>query len=531
MDLVLQLQDSSPQLLNAQVALIQAQAARERIQVESLSLRVRDIIVGKIDPLFKSVSGAFPMEDALTMVSVAPTLLGSGKVGPQTYLILMQNEDELRPTGGYLTAVGSAVVKDGKLLSMNIESSELIDDLSKPYPIPPWQYRKFMNIDIFLFRDSNWFTDFPTTVSWAEYFYSYSRAASADGVMTIDTHVIARLLETLGPVKVQNVSTPITNENVLEYLRSGEEAPPAGVTGKWDRKQFLGRLAQPLLEKLLSARGETWTRLAPVMLELLDERHILLQFDDVETTGLLERHNWDGAVRIPDNSDFLMAVEANMGYNKSNAVTESAFEYSVDLTDIENPVGTLMIRQTNRSQVDVPCEPFASERFLLAPKAPGEIREPYYEIDECHWAYFRIYTPEGTKLVRSTPQEIPAESTWLGVAIPAKTDDLGSEDIPNAQVFGAMLLTPTHSTNQMEFEYNLPVQAIVEENGTWVYKLKVQKQPGTLANSFILSFRLPAGARVDNASSTVPFVEKDGVWTAQLDLRRDLDIELKFTLK
>jgi hypothetical protein len=531
MDLILQLQDASPQLLNAQVALVQAQAARERIQVESLSPRVREMIEGKIDPLFTSITGTFPMEDAITMVSVAPTLLGSGKAGPQTYLILMQNEDELRPTGGYLTAVGSAVVKDGKLLSMNIESSELVDDLSKPYPIPPWQFEKFMNLDMFLFRDSNWFTDFPTTVSWAEYFYSYSRAASADGVMTIDTHVIVRLLETLGPVNVENVDTPITSENVIEYLRSGEQSPPAGVSGTWDRKQFLGKLAQPLLEKLLGARGETWTHLAPVMIGLLDERHILLQFDNDETTTLLEHHGWDGAVRIPNDSDFLMAVEANMGYNKSNAVMQTALSYRVDLAEPDHPKAILELVQKHLSTADIECLPYASDPLYLVNQYSGEIHEPTYPMDECHWAYFRIYTPAGTRLVRSTPREIPAESTWLGVAIPGHTDDLGSEDIPNAQVFGMMVMTPTQQTTRTEFEYNLPPQVVNkdEENDLWTYTLKVQKQPGTLAHPLLLTIHLPDGAHIEDSS--IEFVEKNGLWTAQLDLRQDLNIELSFKLE
>jgi hypothetical protein len=530
-ELVLGLQEASPRLLDAQVALIQAQAARERIDVEVLSPRVRNIITGKIDPLLRSIEGAYPMEDALAFVQIAPTLLGSGKAGPQTYLILMQNEDELRPTGGFLTAVASAVIKDGRLISMNIESSDLVDDFSKPYPIPPWQFKEFMNIEMFLFRDSNWFTDFPTTVSWAEYFYSYTRASSADGVMTLDMRVIVRLLEVLGPVRVENVNTLITHENVLEYLRSAEETRPAGVTGSWDRKQFLGKLAQPLLEKILNARGGTWQELAPVLVELLDEKHILLQFDDEEAGRLIERRNWDGAVSIDDHGDFLMVVDTNMGYNKTNALTEVALEYDVNLADITSPSAVLMVRQTNLSKLDAPCEPFATVRYFREPARPGEIREPIYEMEECHWGYLRIYTPMGTKLLRSTPLAVPEEAAWLGVAIPAKTDDLGDEDIQNAQVFGTMVITPTNASTEVEFEYSLPVNVLTqgENRGEWTYRLYVQKQPGTLAHPIKLTLRLPDGARLEG--DITPFEESGGIWVAQLDLRRDLVVEVRIIVE
>jgi hypothetical protein len=530
MDLLLQLQTASPQLLNAQVSLAQAQEARDRIDVERLTPGIKSLITSKIDPLLNSISGTFRMEDALALIRIAPELLGGGKAGPQTYLILMQNEDELRPTGGLLTAAGSAVVKDGKLISINIESSDLVDDLSKPYPVPPWQFQEFMNIEMLLFRDSNWFTDFPTTASWAEYFYSYSRAASADGIITIDMHVIVRLLETLGPVRVANVNHLINHENVLDYLRSAEKAPPEGVIGKWDRKQFIGNLAEPLLNKILEARGQTWTRLTPVLIELLDEKHILLQFDHAEFTTFIERRNWDGSVRITQDSDYLMVVDTNMGYNKSNAAMEMALDYTVDLSTPANPSGFLSVQQINHSNVDIPCEPFSTERFVLEPTQPGRIPEPYYNIDECHWGYLRVYTPAGTRLTHSNPRAIPAESTMLGNRIPARTDDLGSEEIPGAQVFGMMIITPTRQSTTTEFAYTLPPGILTknDENNSWTYQLKVQKQPGMIAPSFKLTLRLPAGAIIENA--TIPFTENSGVWTAPLDLRRDVMIDVQFGL-
>lgn len=529
MDLVLRLQNVSPQLLSAQVSLAQAQEARSKIDVGSLIPRIGSVILKHIDPLFASIANSFPMEDALTMVRLAPTLLGGGKIGPQTYLILIQNEDELRPTGGFITAVGSAVVKDGKLISIKFDPSEFIDDFSKPYPVSPWQFKEFMNIEMLIFRDSNWFTDFPTTASWAEYYYSYSRSSSADGVVAIDMQVIKRLLKTMGPVRVDNVSFPITSENVEDYMRAAKESPPKGVrSDEWDRKQFIGKLAQPILENILNARGETWARLGSVMMELLDEKHILLQFDNEEATAFLERRNWDGAVRIPKVGDFLMVVDTNMGYNKSNAVMEMALDYAVDLTNLAHPAGLLAVQQINHSTVEALCEPRYTSRYLKPILAPGEIPDQIYNMDECHWGYLRIYTPSGTKLTRSNPQEIPAESTMLGETIPARTDDLGDEEIPGAQVFGMLVLTPTRETTTATFEYALPMGVLSQstKDESWSYGLKIQKQPGMVAQPFHLSLHLPTGIRIKNAS--IPFTENAGVWTATFDLRRDLLIDVTF---
>lgn len=529
LDLMLQINDANPQLLSAQIALAQAQEHRKLIETDLLTPKIQRIIVKRVDPLLNSISGAFPMEDALALASIAPELLGSGKAGPQTYLILMQNEDELRPTGGFLTAVGLAVVKDGELISIKISSSDKLDAFfEKPYPIPPWQFEEFMGVEMFALRDSNWFTDFPRTVSWTEYFYSYTQGASSDGVIALDMQVVSELLKVTGPVRVDSVNIPISSENVQEYLRSAEESKPKGMKKSvWDRKAFIGELAQPILSKILNARGKTWSELTPVILNLLSEKHILLQFDNEKMTNLLERHGWDGAVRVPENSDYVMAVDTNMGYNKTNARMQMSLDYVVDLNRLDQPAGSLKIKWENLSTVDIGCELYATGKYFPRERQSGKILDPIYNMDECHWGYLRVYIPQGVTLIHSNPQEIPAASTWHGETIPARTDDLGDEDIANAQVFGMMTLTPTHSTHVTEFEYDLPARIVTQEkDGAYVYKLRIQKQPGILSHKFNFSIRLPAGAKLE--SSSLPLTEAAGVLSGTFDLRQDTWIEVRF---
>ena len=66
-------------------------------------------------------------------------LLGGTDSGPKTYLILVENEDELRPTGGFITAVGKVVIWNGQLVDLNIADSYSVDDINKAYPAAPWQ--------------------------------------------------------------------------------------------------------------------------------------------------------------------------------------------------------------------------------------------------------------------------------------------------------------------------------------------------------------------------------------------------------
>jgi hypothetical protein len=517
------LQVAEPDLLNAQVELAQAQAARDRIDTRRLSPYLQKIIEARLDPLLESIAAKnFPMEDALALVHSAPRLLGIGKTGPQTYLLMVQNEDELRPTGGYLTAVGSVVVKDGKLLSINIESSELVDDLSRPYPKPPWQLDDYMMAKILLLRDANWFTDFPTTVKMVEYLYSYSRAYSVDGVIAIDQHVVVELLKALGPINVQGVSYQITSENVLSYMRAAKESAPPGVDASiWNRKQFIGRLAKPLLEKILDSRGTTLRNLAQGLIQLLDERHILLQFDDPETTGLLARRKWDGAVHPPADSDYLMVVDSNIGFNKSNAVLETSLTYNVNLTDLTRPLANLTVSHTNQAAGDIPCIPIYGEpdQSSLALR---------YIIDGCHWTYLRVYNPAGTQLLGATPQAVPADQTLREIAVPARVDILDEEGIPGVQAFGSLVVIPQQKTVDTTFDLRLPGEIVHWDplKDTWTYRLLVQKQPGTLAIPLNISLSLPAGAALIDPPAGIQ--RKLNEWVLTTDLKQDVDLEIVF---
>jgi len=63
-------------------------------------------------------------------------------------------------------------------------------------------------------------------------------------------------------------------------------------------------------------------------------------------TTVLANHRWDGVVRR-GNGDFLMAVDTNVGFNKTNRVVNAIMVYDIDLTKQTTPIGSLTIIHTN----------------------------------------------------------------------------------------------------------------------------------------------------------------------------------------
>jgi len=508
-ELLLQVQ---PQLLEAQQQIESAAAARQRVTPEDLSPGVRDLILNEVDPLLTL------MQDGLTVAEAFPSMMGATNEGPKTYMLLVENEDELRPTGGFITAVGTLLMQDGHITSLTFDNVEDLDDWSKPYPAAPWQLQQYMNSPVLILRDTNWFTNFPTAALYAEQLYSYVRAHSVDGVIAFDQRALVDLLDMTGPINLEGVPYAVDSTNVIAYMQASkipslEERNQSGRVNK----DFLKQIADALLAKIYSGDIPP-ERIFTFLLQVLNEHHLLLQFDDPSITSVLARRHWDGAVHS-DGGDFLMVVDTNIGFNKTNAVVKSQQSYDVDLTDPSSPIASLTILHTNNA-AEIICKQWDKIRVT---------GEEFYPITDCYWNYLRVYMPKGTELLDSGTQFVPANWLILKQDVPAHVDIL-DEGLEGIQAFGTLQVVPGSETLTTSFRFALPasVLKVGPDHNQFSYSLRVQKQPGTLAMPITIRVHLPNNASV--LSTPAGAVVQDRSILYQTDLRTDLEFEIDFQI-
>jgi hypothetical protein len=510
--MVLLLNEAQPELDQARQTFDQVLSLRAGLNVQGFSPRVRSLIEQRLDPMLPL------MDDGLAVATAVPGLLGAASEGPRTYMLLVQNEDELRPTGGFITAVGTLVVQNGQVLRVNFVDSGDVDNWDYPYPLAPWQLDQYMNSPVLVLRDANWFPDFPTSALYAESLYAYRYSHSVDGVIAFDQHLLVSLLEATGPVEVEGETTPIDSGNVIAFMRASKTRPTdRPVPEGWSRKGFMDRIAKALLVKIFEGKDIPWEKMGSVFVQDLEQDHLLLQFDDPTLTPVLARRGWDGALHY-EGGDFLMAVDSNIGFNKTNALVDTSLTYDVDLSDLTQPAATLTVTHHNNALADVSCLQWGVERL------PGE---EAYPIDACYWNYMRVYVPAGSELLEATPQHVPDEwMTWSqGVDAPV---DLLDEEISGLQAFGTLMVVPGSGSQLDSFHYQLPVNVLSLEGDQYRYHLHVEKQPGTLAIPLTLRIHLPGRAVLKSSSLGASLQEGDLL--IETDLRTDVDVEVVFSL-
>jgi hypothetical protein len=508
---------AQPQLQQAQDELSKAVTARSRMDPTRLSPRLRGIVLNDLDPLIAL------MQDGLTAGVELPRMLGATDEGPKTYLLLAENSDELRPTGGFITSAGTVLLQNGKIVNLDFHNTGELDNWVLPYPTAPWQLNQYMGSPVLILRDSNWFTNYPQAALYAEDLYSYHSGSSVNGVIAFDQQLLVNILGAVGTIQVDCSPDPINSGNLISFMRGTKFTPSNQPSECWKKDIYTGQIANALMSKILSG-DVPWKKLVEVLIQSLNEHHLLIKVDDPVLTSFLASRGWDGVVR-PGGGDFLMVVDSNIGFNKTSAVVKTNLTYDVDLTNPSAPVGKLDVTHQNNA-ASVPCIP--GPHTMVADFGETYFEE-HYPIDRCYWDYLRVYKTAGTQLLSATPQSIPAEWMLLNQPVPAKVDVL-DEGIPGVQAFGTLKIVPGGQYVTSSFQFALPASVLKSQgNSNQIdYHLRIQKQPGTLAVPISISVQLPKNATVQKMPSGG--IIQGQTLQIQTNLQVDLDLDVVFSL-
>jgi hypothetical protein len=330
------IQDSIPDLEIASQYLVVLENATVSIDKTGLPVTLRTIL----DRLDQELPD---LRSGLLVAQMLPEALGMD--GRRSYLILAQNSDELRATGGFISGAGLVVLEGGRFISIEFENANGIDDWrNKPYGDPPRPFREFMGMDIFLFRDANFWPDFPTSAEMAMDLYIYGKGVGVDGAIAIDQQFVQSLLGAIGPLYVLGLDRTINENNVLPELQN--EWGPTNDQIDWitQRKAFMGPLANSFRFKMESDLPNLdFLAIAKALSETVREGHFQFYSRDPKHATLLAKAGWDGRQNTKSAQDFVQIIDTNMGFNKVNAVVDREVSYRIVLSEAGHGIAELTI--------------------------------------------------------------------------------------------------------------------------------------------------------------------------------------------
>ena len=416
-----------------------------------------------------------------------------GGTGLRRYLLVFQNQNELRPTGGFIGSFATMDVEDGQIIRFSLPAGgsydlkgQLNTRLKPPAPL-------LLINNIWQFQDGNWFPDFETSAQKLMWFYRKSRNITVDGVIAINATVLERLLGILGPIQTSSNITSstitIAEDNAIDTIQAIVESPEARATKK--PKQILKDLAPQFIESIQNIKPKNILPILTNLQEALTKKEIQAYFTDAATEQTIKNFGWAGQI-LPtkDSQDYLAIINTNIGGQKSDAKIQQTINHQAIIDDDGAITDTVTIMRTHL----------------------GQNNDSVYGTNNVD--YIRIYVPAGSQLISAAGFTWPDENIFHIPDEWAKPDDwyLNIEkeiDIDQKSgtritdefgktAFGNWIITAPGQTTQVQFTYQLPfkVQSNISQNNgltkiwqfaantqqTNNYQLLVQKQSGIDSN-------------------------------------------------
>ncbi len=472
------------------------------------------------------------LENFVDMGVKLKEVLGLSK--DKRYLLVFQNNAELRASGGFLGSYALVDLREGQIRNLEVPGGGSYDteagmSVLVKAPEPLWLVNPLWH-----FWDANWWPDWPTTAENLMWFYEKSNGPTVDGVISITPTVVERLLEVTGPIDLMTEYGLVIDANnfwetvqkVVEDKNLAKFKPEAMVDFKKDSepiestipleqglevntankpKKIIGDLMAKILEVLPQKLDkDSLIKIISLFEQSLSEKQILFYFTDSNLQAEIADRNWAGEIRH-SNRDYLMVVNTNIAGQKSDKKMIEKIEHQSEVTVNGDIINTVRITKTHT----------------------GVKREPLFGVRNVNW--LRIYVPLGSQLLQADGFLAPdpeyltekPEADWednhrLANELKAKIHSGSNTKIyqeNDKTVFANWVMVDPGETIDIIIKYRLPFNFFEQTNKeNWLnrineflnpneidllsYSLLAQKQPGAKPSQFSSQLTLPSSLTV-----------------------------------
>ena len=427
-----------------------------------------------------------------TTIDLWPTLAGFD--GKQTYLVLLQNNMELRPGGGFIGSYGLLTVEKGRIVGFDINDVYTADGQLKAHVEPAFPIRRYLAVKHLFLRDSNFDLDFRNVASQAAMLFNLETGQRINGVIGVDLSFVKNLLNAIGEVEIVDYKEKVNSQNLFYVTESHVEK--GFFPGSTQKKDFLRSLYTAIINKFSQEKNIPYASLLSEATKAVEEKHLLFGFGNPGIQNLFTVNGWSSAIwdeRKNDQNtinDFLGINEANFSGNKVNYFVSRSVSQRINIDK------NGLIKE--------------EASILYKNDSTGEWPGGDYK------NYLRIILPQDVALEKITIDD--KEQKIVGPIEDPNSYERSDFTPPNGlevkvneesgkTVYGFLITVPKGKLVKISIFYSLP-QRVNTLASSFSYSLKIFKQPGIDSFPYDLIVSQPNGYRVLDKSSEV-ITQKD----------------------
>lgn len=397
----------------------------------------------RIDILLKTIhENHDQFKEGLRQIPTLTALYGLQK---NTYIILLQNDKELRPTGGFLGSYAQLWFDHGCLKDYVVQDIYVPDGAIKGHIEPPEPIQKAFQHGTWRLPNSNWDPDFPSAAKTISWFLDKGGIKESENIIAVNFQVLQDIFKVIGEIYIPDYQTSISSANL--YLVTQYKVEHNFFPGSTQKKDFLYQLTKNLILQSQQITLEQLGAIAALVYRHAQQRNIQFYFKDPTLQQLITDLGWSGRLEwshLADQfQDYVFIVDANLSANKANCCVQREVIQTIQ------PKGDVF-------EIQLKIE------YLNLGQSPGPEPPEYWGGD--YKNYLRVLLPEKAKIqsVNVGGQTLTDESITVE-----------SEPEQKVQSVGFFVAVPHSQRTKVELNYILPKQ-----KGQKDYQLFIQKQSG-----------------------------------------------------
>lgn len=295
---------------------------------------------------FNKFADEFPeiSEKTVNFVKEVPKLIGSNE--ETTYLVILQNETEMRSSGGLLTSFGTIKVVNGEIgddISLT-DTWQLQYDMWRIGLAMPrnniYGQAYLMNAncgatearvqDVGLYPDLNISMNY-----FREYYdrvhrYFPEKYPSYDHVLIVNYSFAENLLELVQPLEIEGFGQA-TAENLYEFIKSETDNPE--IFFDEDRKKIIKDLAKAAKTKLLNLGMAEIPKVIDLMLISFESKDVALASGDKTMQAYFDEYGMSGRSEQEFDGDYFQFNEAQNCSLKLNKFIRDTVDLDINIAD------------------------------------------------------------------------------------------------------------------------------------------------------------------------------------------------------
>jgi hypothetical protein len=436
-----------------------------------------------------------------------------GFQGTRNYLILFENNMELRPGGGFIGSYGLLTLEKGKIVGFKIYDVYDADGQLKGHIEPPYPIRRYLPSINWYLRDSNFDVDFSKGAVASAVFLNTEMQQAVDGVIGVDLSFIKNLLGVVGPVTVSDYNQTVNADNFYQVTQAHVE--DNFFPGSTQKKDFLTSFYNALQTKIASQKNLSYLSFAQALISSINEKHLLFAFNNVNEQTAFAVNGWSSSL-IEDSSssnslidDFVGINEANLGGNKVNYYISRNVSQAVSIRSDKSINEILTVSFKNSAPINSGAQGTYKNylRFIL----PLNATISGIQIDNQEQKIIPAITDP-------TIYEVKGFVSPVGLEVQKDTEE-------GKTIYGFLVNIDPQTTKTIKLEYTL-AQTIDTTQSQISYQLKIFKQPGVDVLPYAFSLNFPNNLKVVSANKNIQSSGQNATLTTQVEEDREVSINL-----